>query len=242
LRSQRLSTSSIKQKLLMFDRIGDPRSATRADVVRVLEPFTGATRRQYLSTIRSVFADLAALGLVEADPSAGVRNGKVARYEPRPITEDELLAILAIGGRIREWAVMAAYGGLRRFEVIEVEREHLLTDDRGPTLLIPRGKGGTRLTIPAHPLIVEVVEQHASGRLWPIALATFDDAWRRAMKKHGLESCTYHRLRHRFATSVYAATGDLLTTAKVCRHSSVATTQVYARVADRKPYDAVMAI
>ena len=240
--SQPISKSNRKQKLMLFDRIGDPRMATKADVVRVLEPFKGATRRQYLSSIRSMFHDLALLGLIEADPSIGVRMNKPTRYEPRPVSEDELQSILAIGGRIREWAVLGAYAGLRRFEVLQVERDHLLTDERGPTILVPNGKGGTKLTVPAHPLVVEVLLAHGPGRLWPITVATFDDVWRRNMAKHGLNGCTFHRLRHRFATSVYQATGDLLTTAKVCRHQSVATTQVYARVADKRPYDAVMAI
>jgi integrase len=189
-----------------------------------------------------MFHDLALLGLIEADPSVGVRMNKPTRYEPRPISEDELQSILAIGGRIREWAVLGAYAGLRRFEVLQVERDHLLTDERGPTILVPNGKGGTKLTVPAHPLVVEVLLAHGPGRLWPITVATFDDVWRRNMAKNGLDGCTFHRLRHRFATSVYQATGDLLTTAKVCRHQSVATTQVYARVADKRPYDAVMAI
>ena len=240
--SQPISKSNRKQKLMLFDRLGDPRTATKADVVRVLEPFHGATRRQYLSSIRSMFHDLALLGLIEADPSVGVRMNKPTRYEPRPVSEDELQAILAIDGRIREWAVMGAYAGLRRFEVLQVERDHLLTDERGPTILVPNGKGGTKLTVPAHPLVVEVLLAHGPGCLWPITVATFDEAWRRAMRKHGLDGCTFHRLRHRFATSVYQATGDLLTTAKVCRHQSVATTQVYARVADKRPYEAVMAI
>lgn len=240
--SQPISKSNRKQKMMLFDRLGDPRTATKADVVRVLEPFTGSTRRQYLSSIRSMFHDLALMGLIEADPSAGVRMNKPTRYEPRPVSEDELQSILAIGGRIREWAVMGAYAGLRRFEVLQVERDHLLTDERGPTILVPNGKGGTKLTVPAHPLVVEVLLAHGPGHLWPITVATFDDVWRRAMRKHGLDGCTFHRLRHRFATSVYLATGDLLTTAKVCRHQSVATTQVYARVADKRPYEAVMAI
>ena len=66
--SQPISKSNRKQKLMLFDRIGDPRTATKADVVRVLEPFKGATRRQYLSSIRSMFHDLALLGIIQADP------------------------------------------------------------------------------------------------------------------------------------------------------------------------------
>ena len=242
LRSQRLSDSTVRQRLRMLDRIGDPRTATKADVLRVLEPYDGTTRRQYLSQIRRLFADLAAAGLLDADPSAALRMGRPRVYEPRPITEEELQRILAIGGRIHDWAVLAAYAGLRRFEVLQVQDDHLIVDERGPTLVVPNGKGGTHLSVPAHPLVVEVLQGREAGRLWPIAITTFDKAWARAMQGAGLQGCTFHRLRHRFATSVYRATGDLLTTAKVCRHRSINTTQVYARVADKRPYEAVLAI
>ena len=150
------------------------------------------------------------------------------------ITEEELQRILAIGGRIHDWAVLAAYAGLRRFEVLQVEADHLMMDERGPTLLVPNGKGGTRLSVPAHPLVVEVLQGRQPGRLWPIAITTFDKAWARAMQGAELQGCTFHRFRHRFATSVYRATGDLLTTAKVCRHRSINTTQVYARMVDER--------
>ena len=242
LESQRLSASVIRQRLMLFDRLGDPRTATRSDVLRILEPFDGGTRQVYLSAIRRIYEDLAYMGAVEVDASRGVRRQPPKRYEPRPVTEEQLRRIMDVGGRIREWAVMGAYAGLRRFEVLQVEPAHLLEDDRGPTLLVPNGKGGTRLTIPAHPLVVEVLRSHGPGRCWPMATRGFDKAWRIAMDGIGLPDVTFHRLRHRFATSVYQATGDLLLTSKVCRHGSVKTTQVYAQVADRRPYDAVMAI
>lgn len=242
LHSQRLAKTTIYRRLAMFDRLGDPRTATKADVLAILEGVDAGTRKSYLSIIRRVFADLMFMDEVDADPSAKVRSGKGKTYEPRPITEDELQRILRIGGRIRDWAIMGAYAGLRRCEVVQVEREHLLVDERGPTLLVPNGKGSTHLTIPAHPLVVEVIEAARPGRLWPIAVDTLTDAWAYHLRRAGLGHCTFHRLRHRFATQVYRSTGDLLVTSKVCRHRSISTTQVYAKVADRRPYDAVMAI
>jgi hypothetical protein len=43
-----------------------------------------------LSIIRRVFSELAAMGVLDADPSAGLRMGRPRQYEPRPITEEEL--------------------------------------------------------------------------------------------------------------------------------------------------------
>jgi integrase len=242
LSAQRLAKTTIYRRLAMFDRLGDPRSATKADVLAILEGVDAGTRKSYLSIIRRVFADLIFMDEMDADPSSKVRSAKGKTYEPRPITEDELAAILGINPRIRAWAILGAYAGLRRCEVVQVEREHLLDDERGPTLLVPNGKGGTHLTIPAHPLVVDVLQAARPGRLWPISVDTFTDAWAYHLRRAGLGHCTFHRLRHRFATQVYRSTGDLLVTSKVCRHRSLTTTQVYSRVADRRPYEAVLAI
>lgn len=242
LHEQRLSANTIRRRLNMFDRLGDPRTATKADVLRIIADVEQGTRLAYLSSIRALYADLAILGVVEADPTIGIRRGKAKSYEPRPITEDTLQTILAIGGRIREWAILGAYAGLRGFEVLQVQADHLLHDFRGPTLLIPNGKGGKRATIPAHPLVVEVLQAYEPGEvIWPLSTAGLQKAWRVAMAEHGL-TCNFHQLRHRFATAVYQSTGDLLTTSKVCRHSSMQTTMTYAALADRRPYEAVLAI
>ena len=239
---QRLSPHTIRKRLNMFDRLGDPRTATKADVLRIVADVDQGSRQAYLSCIRALYSDLAALGACEMDPTVGVRRGRPKQYEPRPITEELLQAILAIGGRTREWAILGAYAGLRGFEVLQVQADHLLDDRRGQTLLIPRGKGGKRATIPAHPLVVEVLRSHEPGRvIWPMSTAGLQKAWKVELARHGL-ACGFHQLRHRFATAVYQSTGDLLTTAKVCRHASMETTMVYAAVADRRPYEAVLAI
>ena len=226
----------------MFDRLGDPLQVTKADVLAIIANVDQGTRLAYLSDIRQLYADLAQLGVCEFDPTIGIRRGRAKEYEPRPITEQMLQQILAIGGRTREWAILAAYAGLRGCEVLQVQGDHVFEDHRGPALLIPNGKGGRQATIPAHPLVVDVITAYPAGKvIWPMSTAGLQKAWKVELAKHGL-ACRFHQLRHRFATQVYRSTGDLLVTSKVCRHQSMETTQIYAKVADRRPYEAVLAI
>lgn len=245
LRAQGFSESLVNYRLRLWRLLGDPATATKADVLRImnLDPaYSDRYKAHMLSQMRRLFADLAAMGVLEADPTLGVRKPRKPDYLPRPLSPRQVDVLLEIGGRVTDWAILGLYAGLRRAEVLAVEPDHLVEDRRGPTLLVPRGKGGKRATIPAHPVVVEVLRQRrpGTGRIWPLANVSFGDVWRRAMKKHGLEGVTFHQCRHTAVTRVYEASGaDLLSTQAFARHASVSTTQVYAKVADERVYRAV---
>jgi len=53
------------------------------------------------------------------------------------------------------------------------------------------------------------------------------------------EYVEFHQVRHTFGTRIYRATGDIYLTSRLMRHASVATTQIYAEIADERPRAAV---
>lgn len=60
------------------------------------------------------------------------------------------------------------------------------------------------------------------------------------MKTAGItKHITFHTSRHTFATTMLTVGGDLYTTSKLLGHSSVRTTQIYAKIIDSKKIDAV---
>lgn len=83
-------------------------------------------------------------------------------------------------------------------------------------------------------------ELKPEGRPWNITtLERRVRAWGEAAR---VEDCTPHRWRHTFATNVLEATNDLLTLRDLLGHASVSTTQVYAKVIDRKKAAAVLTL
>ncbi|MFT0337187.1 tyrosine-type recombinase/integrase [Bacteroides faecis] len=51
--------------------------------------------------------------------------------------------------------------------------------------------------------------------------------------------CIFHTARHTYATLLLTLGTDLYTVSKMLGHTNVATTQIYAKVVDRKKVDAV---
>lgn len=185
------------------------------------------TRRSMYATARDVSR---ATGL--PDPTAGLPPIKATPPNPRPIP-DELLAdaIDRANPRTRLILHLAAEAGLRRAEIATLTRDRLYPGPAGPSLSVT-GKGHLTRHIPiTHELAAKIRQaprdslyifpsQSQLGHLTPrhiavLACRVLPTGW------------TLHTLRHRYATAVYAATGDLIATQQLLGHRSPATTQRY---------------
>jgi len=243
MRSQGFSTSAIYQRTRLLNALGvSPDEATREHVLSVLgNAGKASTRRVYLNALRSAFRDMLGLGMVDHDPTAGLRTPAPARSRPHPLTQNEVDLLLTIEGRARSWTILGLRAGLRAKEVVAVKPEHLEWTDSGYVLRIPNGKGGLNATVPAHPDVVAMLEplRDYHDRLWPINANTMSQAWRQAAESVGVHGKRFHDCRHTFASTIYSHTGDLLVTRDLLRHASVQTTQVYAASDDDRAFSAV---
>lgn len=176
-------------------------------------------------------------------PMAKLRKPRVPKRVPRPAPRDVFARIVATAApRFILAAVLAAYAGLRACEIAAIRREDITAD----TLTVVDGKGGKTATVPTHAMIWEAVKDLPPG---PVVRTAWGGQYTatgisRAFGIHmreqlGIEKVTLHNLRHRFGTSVYQQTRDLLVTQQLLRHSSVATTQIYALVEEEAPRAAI---
>jgi integrase len=100
-----------------------------------------------------------------------------------------------------------------------------------------------RVPLPAHPLVVDVVKaQGDRGPFWRMRPDEMSTRWAAWVRSLGLPTLRFHQCRHTFATRLYAATGDLLLVRDAMRHTSVATTQIYAQMDASKTSRAVAAL
>lgn len=226
-----LSPSTISTRRTALEAIEfatDPLTATLPILESVLDArqFSAATRNVWVSHIRSFYRWAIDEELLTVDPARRLARATVPENLPRPIPEAALAHIIAAADvDMRRMVTLGAYAGLRCCEMAHLRGEHL----GGGDIRVERSKGGRSRVVPMHPRVVELFDEPIVGALWhltPNAVCVH-------IAKH-IRACGYdytaHQLRHRFATNVYLATGDINVVRQLLGHASVATTQVYTRV------------
>jgi len=217
--------------------------ATRSDIELFLaRPLKPASRRAYLAHLRGYFRWALEMELVTVDPTARIPRIKVPRGVPRPVGHADLTKALTCAPPVmRAWVLLMALGGLRCCEVARLRPCDLIEVEGTRLLYLRETKGGGTATVPAHPAVVEAL----------LALRIEDDLWwscrpaqvSRAVACHlrgvGIDA-TGHQLRHTAGTAFYRASGhDLLVTAALLRHASVANAQIYAELDPRRAAEVV---
>jgi integrase/recombinase XerD len=233
-------------------RTGKPPAAGR---------YSSSSVARMLVSVRAFYRFLSSEDMVTADPTATVGSPKKPRSIPKAIAVDEIETLLALPaedllGR-RDWAILETlYGsGLRISELVNLDVDDVDLDQG--VVLIRLGKGSKTRLVPfgraakralgayisvSRPELAKKSRGMGSrgalflnargGRLsrqgcWKILKGYADAA--------GLEGkVSPHTLRHSFATHMLDAGADIRVVQELLGHASLATTQVYTLVSDRR--------
>jgi len=231
--------------------VGQPLvDATREDLEAWFASLTSSadTRSVMLSHLRMFFAWAERFELITTDPTKRLDAPIRRRRVPRPIDEEALARVLATADdRIRPWLYLAAFAGLRAFEVARLRAEDVLADADPPVLVVADGKGGRQRIVPLHPELARVlggsalpgrgylfvrVRESGPKRTSGLCDSEHVPAWlvsqlaNRHLRAQNA-GATFHALRHLFATKLYANSKDLRVTQEMLGHASPATTAAY---------------
>lgn len=115
------------------------------------------------------------------------------------------------------------------------------------------GKGGKVRSVPLHPMIAELAETMPrddwwfparNGRTGHIQPSSVTNLITKAKKRAGITDpeLTPHSLRHAFGTDLVEADVDIRVVQELMMHESLATTQIYTRVSERKQREGIHAL
>lgn len=217
----------------MLRRIGvHPQDCTTADLERiVMRGMKQGTRANYVARLHSMWRTMNHLGLIDNQAADGIPKIRRPHGVPRPLTDREADILLTKTDEpMRAWFTLGCLAGLRAMEVANLNGVDLEEGDHGWQLRI-HGKGGTDLTVPAHPAVVDAIRGQATlGRLWNLKPNKLSSYACEEMRRVGVDK-KFHSCRHYFATTALRVSGgDLLVVRDLLRHASVATTQVYTKL------------
>lgn len=223
---------------------GDPRDVEGDDLLAhfAAKDWKPETRKGAKNACVSYFRWLKASGRSEADPSEFLPTVKRPEPHPRPCPDVVILAALrkATDGE-RLMLRLGAECGLRRFEIAKVHSRDVMRDLVGWSLVVV-GKGDKQRIVPIGDDLALLIRS-ANGYLFPGRWSGHVESSYVGRHLSDLlgDGWTAHSLRHRYATTTYAATRDLLLVSKLLGHASVETTQRYIAMPDDRLRAAVEA-
>jgi integrase/recombinase XerD len=236
---ERRSTS-----LRMFARFAAP--TTIADATPpLIDDFLGmypsaATRRAYRGDLVCFYRWAHRRQLVAVNPTDLVDPIRVPKSLPRPVATEQIPAIIAAAEpQTALMLALAAYAGLRRFELAQLDRDDCDIWRTPPVIVVRNGKGGKDRIVPAHPVLVAMLQQLAPGPVFPVGYHRIGAQIREHLAACGVNA-TPHQLRHSFGTELARVTsGDLLLIARLMGHESPATTMGYIGWASGRGAEAI---
>jgi len=179
------------------------------------------------------------------NPLGGLRRPKTPAGEPNPISDDELEQLLTRAREPYFTAVMlATCAGLRASELSMLERRDV-TEER---IWVRRGKGEKSAAVPMQAQLWEHVRHFPAGRIIEHAggiangramSARAQNYFNRTLKLYGV---CLHRCRHKYAELLRREGNDIATISRCLRHSSLRSTQIYARATEAECRLAVNAL
>jgi integrase/recombinase XerC len=224
------------------------RPHVRAWVQEMATTDAPSTVMRRLAAVRTFYRWLGNEGLVEDDPTAGVRSPRLPKTLPSVLGISESVRMMELPGDdprgLRDRVAMELlYGaGLRVSEVVALDRSDL--DLCAGEVRVRSGKGGKERRCPIGPPAIEAVEAyvraapHPLGNAAPLLLGPSgrrlsERTVRRAVHAWAarvFRDASPHTLRHSFATHLLEGGMDLRLIQTLLGHESLSTTQKYTHL------------
>lgn len=216
-----------------------------------------AARARKASCIRSFYKYLVRQGYVADNPAMDLRSPRIPSREPIFLSQPEARALLETARRagpspVRDHAIVATllYTGCRVSELTALRVRDI---NFSAELVRLFGKGAKERLVPLHPDLAVIVRNYLRVRRVPPGSDEPERLFRNQrggpMTRHGvhylikriasavpgdLPGISAHKLRHTMATMLLEKDADLRSIQELLGHASVATTQRYTHVVNRR--------
>lgn len=194
----------------------------------------GAGRRYEPQTVAHILSDARCLfywavdeGLIDRAPVPRRLLPRIQERPPDRLTDDEVERILRVPEPYGFTVRLLLGTGLRWGELIRARGDDL----ENGAIVVSQTKSGRVRRVPLSPELLAEVRLHV-GRLTHYGPKSSGAFATTIQKLSGVEGFHAHRLRHTFASRWIERGGSLAALQQILGHSTVVTTQRYARIAD----------
>lgn len=258
MRAQRWSERTERERGGLVDRVareaGVPAEELTHRQIRAFFAeggFSASSAGTYWVGLNSWFEWLVDEGERDENPMARVRKPTSGRRSQRFLSTAHLEHLISsrMHARTRTMILLAAYQGLRVFEIAKVRGADvdLLSNE-----LVVQGKGGSLLVMPLHPIVRDEAQRYGDDWWFPqwtgnadstegghILGASVGRIIADAMKRANVPG-TAHSLRRWHASEMVREGASTRIVQDLMRHASISTTERYLEVDDRQRRAALM--
>ena len=210
--------------------------------------YAASTTNQYLHWLGRLMRRAIARGVIRFNPFEGVRY-ETEKYRPRFLQKHEVERLLTFPVRdeatelSRRMFLFSVFTGLAYADLRTLRASQIETDGAGRRYIRKaRQKTHEESLVPLHPIAEQLLslylkdDKTTDRRIFPDASYSLLTHRLKAIGKACglLEPLTFHVGRHSFGTLTLEAGISMESIARMMGHASVTTTELYARITDRK--------
>lgn len=208
------------------------------------------TAMKHIKRLRRMVTLAYRMKWIERDPFVNFKM-KIEKKERSFLTDYELLSIEDLSSSIerlmvvKDLFVFSCYTGISYVDIVQLTENNIVIGiDGSPWIMANRVKTGAPFKIPLLPkaaTLIDKYKDHYSTNDTSSLLPKLSNQKLNSYLKEIADLCgikknlTFHMARHTFATTVTLSNGvPIETVSKLLGHTKLSTTQIYARVVERK--------
>jgi integrase len=208
----------------------------------LLVQISANTARTYFSVLLQVFRKAIQEGIISKNPCLNINNIKAHDTMKAYLDYDEIkkLSETACGDpEVKRAYLFGCYTGLRLSDIRALKWKNI----KGDKIEVTMKKTKEPVYLPIHEVAKKIMgeRKEEEDSIFNIPsqtqLGMIMKTW---IAQAGIQKrITFHSSRHTFATLSLTSGADIYTVSKLLGHSRLETTQVYAKIIDRKKQEAV---
>ena len=211
------------------------------------------TAMKHIKRLRRMVTLAYRMKWMERDPFVNFKM-KIEKKERGFLTDFELLSMEELSSSIerlmvvKDLFVFSCYTGISYVDIVQLSEDNIVMGiDGSPWIMAKRVKTGAPFKIPLLPkaaILIDKYKDHYRTNDTSNLLPKLSNQKLNSYLKEIADLCgikknlTFHMARHTFATTVTLSNGvPIETVSKLLGHTKLSTTQIYARVVERKVSD-----
>ena len=215
-----------------------------------LKPMANSTKGAYFNKLRACINQAFKEGIIPRNPLRGIEGFRKDEKERVYLTLEEVRAMAAAECKypiLRRAFLFSCLTGLRKSDIEKMKWSEVRQQGEFTRIVFRQKKTGGQEYIDINPQAVAFMGERAEPDAHVFPNFSYSSYYLMELKRWAVRAgitkdITFHSGRHTFAVMMLDLGADIYTVQKLLGHKEIHTTQIYAKVMDKKKQEAAMLI